>query len=55
MFAVPRDRVVLIHASSQTTGRSTVASDRAQDLPYRGAVVGGAQPAFSGLQLDDLS
>ncbi|MEM6886733.1 MAG: phenylacetate--CoA ligase PaaK [Pseudomonadota bacterium] len=53
MFAVPRDRVARIHASSGTTGQPTVVGYTAQDLANWGALVARSLRA-SGLKPGDL-
>ena len=53
MFAVPRDRVQRIHASSGTTGQPTVVGYTAQDLDVWGTVVARSLRA-SGLRAGDL-
>jgi len=53
MFAVPRDRVARIHASSGTTGHPTVVGYTARDLVNWGAVVARSLRA-AGLRPGDL-
>ena len=53
MFAVPRDRVARIHASSGTTGQPTVVGYTQNDLKTWGAVVGRSLRA-AGMRPGDL-